>query len=287
MQHPFIALKPEYTGLLAAMVVRPEREKDVDHVAAKLLTFKSRYQEVSAADGVPILFMAPSFEREASSNFHLNPAQGWPLTSVSRIIPHNGPFRTWYDAAIAAYHLNGLDKVGAENWTWELICFYGELFNGMGYRDYHRMHSPYLWGGTNIQQPGKYIADGKFDAAHMDTQLGIIPIARRMVQLDPSLALAAVPYVAAPPVASGLAVNADDATIDAKWIQSALNALGWHPLLVVDGSYGRNTMRAVEHFQVGYRLHVDGLAGPETIGALKEALAAKAQADAAPPAPAA
>jgi lysozyme family protein len=270
MQHPYEALKPEYSQLLAVMTVRKECRERLDRTATKLLSLRSRYEPVTAANGVPVVFIAPSFEREASSDFKLNPAQGWPLTGISRIIPHNGPFRTWYDAAIAAYHLNGLDRVGAGNWTWELICFYGELFNGMGYRDFHHMHSPYLWGGTNIQTVGKYTSDGNFDAAHMDEQLGIIPIGKRMVEIDPSLAL---PFVIAPPISSGIA--AADTGVDVKWVQTQINRLGWQPPLLVDGSSGRNTMAAVRHFQQNFGLKDDGgYAGPEVVKALKDAVAA-------------
>ncbi len=268
MKHPFEVLKPEYSQLLSAMVIRKDSRELVDRVAMKLVSYKPRYEAVTAKNGVPIVFIAPSFEREASSNFSKNPAQGWPLTSISRIIPHNGPFRTWYDAAIAAYHLNGLDQVGAGNWTWELICFYGELFNGMGYRDFHRMHSPYLWGGTNIQMIGKYVEDGVFDPKHMDAQLGIIPVARRMVEIDPTLALSTV---IPPPAHSGIA--APDSGVDTAWVQGAMNKLGWQPPLKTDGSYGDKTKKAVEHFQKSFGLKVD-FAGPETVKALKAALAA-------------
>lgn len=274
MKHPFDILKPEYTHLLAAMVVREQCRHLVDEVAVKLIGYKTRYQPVTAQDGVPVIFIGPSFEREASSNFNLNPAQGWPLHAFSKWIPHNGPFPNWQAAAIAAYHLNGLDKVGAENWTWELICFYGEMFNGFGYRDVHHMHSPYLWGGTNIQTVGKYDADSKFNPDHMDPQLGIIPVAKRMVELDPSLALPAVPYVPAPPIASGTVAAPDHPEVDAKWIQSTINALGYEPPLDTDDSYGRDTKRAVEQFQESYGLEVDGMAGDKTIAALKTALAA-------------
>jgi lysozyme family protein len=270
MQHPFTVLKPEYTGLLSAMAVRPECIKAVDEVATKLLACKSRYTEVTAIDGVPAVYIGPSFEREAANNFTKNPAQGWPLHSVSRIIPHNGPFPDWKTAAIAAYRLNGLDKVGAGNWTWELICFYGELFNGMGYRDFHRMHSPYLWGGTNIQTKGKYTSDGKFDPNEMDSQLGIIPVGRRMAQLDPTLALTLVPFVPAPPIASGIA---PEPQFDTKWVQASLNAIGFWPALDADGSYGLWTKLTVERFQYDYGLPVDGLVGAETTAALKKALA--------------
>ena len=267
----FARLKPEYSSLLGSMTVRRECRELVNQVAVKLIGLKTRYQPVTDNIGVPIVFIGPSFEREASSDFSKNPAQGWSLSSRSRDIPHNGPFRSWYDAALAAYHLNGLDKVGAANWTWELVCYYGEMFNGFGYRDYHHMHSPYLWGGTNIQTVGKYTQDGKFDSNDMDPQLGIIPIGRRMVEIDPTLAL---PNAVAPPIASGLSVTTADPTINTAWVQQALNDVGWHPPLDVDGSYGNNTKTAVAAFQESYGLTVDGLAGPLTIDALKTAVAA-------------
>jgi lysozyme family protein len=274
MQHPFNALKSEYSHLLAAMAVREECVHRVDEVAVKLLGYKSRYQPVSDENGVPVILIAALFEREASSNFSKNPAQGWPLSSCSKIIPHNGPFANWKSAALAAYHLNHLDQVGQANWTWELMCFYGEMFNGFGYRDYHHMHSPYLWGGTNIQQPGKYVSDKEFDPKEIDPQLGIVPVMRRMVELDSSLALAKVPYVPAPPIASGLAT--DDPATDTKWVQASLNTLGFWPELPVDGSYGFWTKFTVERFQNDYGLNVDGFAGPATITALKAALDALA-----------
>lgn len=270
MQHPFDALKAEYTNLLSVMQVREECRKLVDEVAVKLIGYKTRYQPVTDAIGVPVIFIGPSFEREASSNFNLNPAQGWPLHSTSKWIPHNGPFQNWFSAAIAAYKIDGLDKVGAENWTWEHICYAGESLNGFGPRDVHHIHTSYLWGGTNIQQRGKYVRDGVFDPDVMDEQLGIIPLARKMVELDPSLALPVTPYVPAPPISSGIAPEAE---ADAKWVQTTINTLGYTPPLDVDGNYGRETSRAVEQFQCSYGLEADGLAGPKTVTALRSALA--------------
>src|SRR5579872_4547708 len=271
MPHPFDTLKAEYTHLLAAMQVREECKKLVDEVAVKLIGYKSRYQPVTDAIGVPVIFIGPSFEREGGSNFNLNPAQGWPLHSTSKIIPHNGPFPNWFSAAIAAYKIDGLDKVGRDNWTFEMICFKGEALNGFGYRDFHHMHSPYLWGGTNIQMPGKYTEDGKFDPTVMDHQIGIIPLAKRMVELDPSLALPAVPYVPSPPISSGIAQEAETGV---EWVQTAINTLGYTPEIAVDGSYGRETGRAVAQFQRSYGLEIDGIAGPKTVAGLRAALTA-------------
>lgn len=272
MQHPFSVLKTDYSQLLALMVVKPSVRGVVDHVARKLLQSENRahYDPVTAAIGVPVVFIAPSFEREGASDFTKNPAQGWPLHSTSRIIPHNGPFPTWYAAAIAAYKIDGLQAVGAGNWTWEHVCYYGEALNGWGYRDQHHMHTPYLWAGSNIQVPGKYVEDGKFDASHMDTQLGMILVARRMAELEPSLDLPRAEIPIPPPTPTGVAAEPDG---DTKFVQTAINELGYTPALEVDGNYGRRTARAVEQFQDSYGIHVDGIAGPETIAALRKALA--------------
>lgn len=272
MEHPFIKLKPEYSQLLAAMIIRLECRSHVDEVATKILSFRSRFTEVTQATGVPMLFSGPSFYREADLNFALSPAQGDPWRRVSTHVPSGiGPYPSWIAAAIAAYHINHLDKVGAENWTWELLCFYAELFNGFGYRDFHKMHSPYLWGGTNIQTVGKYGTDGGkgFDATHMDQQIGVIPLARRLAEIDTTLVLAppAIPV----PMRSGLAVAADPKH-DTIWLQGALAELGYD--VAVDGNYGKQTRHVVAEFERAYGLKQDGgYAGPEVIGAVEKALA--------------
>lgn len=279
MQHPFAALAGEYATLLAQMQIRPERAREVDEVMTRLLAFQAagRYAAVSAKTGVPEVWMAASFEREAGSNFALSPAQGdrWDRCSIH--VPRNrGPFSSWAAAAEDAYHLDGLDRVGAENWTWARALFEGELFNGFGYRDFHHMHSPYLWGATNIQQPGKYVADGRFDPDAMDEQIGMAPIMVRMVELRPSLALAdALPArlivsesSITPPALAPIGVGGGDADHDTLWLQQTLNALGADPQLDDDGNYGRETRRAVVAFQQIHGLTVDGFAGPKTIAAL-------------------
>lgn len=269
MAHPFDALRPEYSYLLSRMTIRPECVERVNATAVKILSYRTRFEEVSRANGVPLVFMGPSFYREADLNFTKNPAQGWPLSSRSKIIPHNGPFPDWKSAAIAAYHLNGLDKIGAGNWTWELICFYGELFNGFGYRDFHHMHSPYLWGGTNIQTVGKYVEDGKFDPLHMDEQLGIMPIAKQIAHIAPDLELAPQPI--AKPIPSGIA-ESDDPQHGVVWVQTVLHDLGFS--VSVDGSYGGETRHAVSLFQSEYGVKdLAGYAMGPTLFALEKAYA--------------
>ena len=49
--------------------------------------------------------------------------------------------------------------------------------------------SPYVWGGTNIQKPGKYVRDGVLSKKVWDTQPGCAPILKVLSTLDPSITL--------------------------------------------------------------------------------------------------
>lgn len=189
MARTYETLKAGYDADLASMVVtKPDA---VDKVARRLVALyrAGRYGAVPAKTGIPIVWIAASFEREASSDFRCSPAQGdrWDRPSV-HVPAHRGGFPSWEASALDAYHLDGLDKIGEDHWSWALACYYGELFNGFGYRG-KGIPSPYLWGGTNIQRRGKYVRDGEYDSTVMDSQLGIIPIMKRMVEIEPSLAI--------------------------------------------------------------------------------------------------
>lgn len=290
MKHPFEVLKPEYTEQLSRLVILPARARLVDDVARKMIRLyhSDAYGEVPEKTGIPILLMGPSFEREASSNFNLSPAQGDPWRRASINVPaHRGPFTSWEAAALDAYHLNGLDQVGRDNWTWELMCFYEEIFNGLGYRDAHRIPSPYVFGATNIQRPGKYVADHVYNPTEMDQQLGCIAMARRMVEIDPSLNLPGNPWpfpetdappqlpLAAPVMPAPSGLGGEDQAHDARWIQHAVNLLGQSPKIDEDGSYGSDTRHAVMAYQARAGLRVDGFAGPDTVSSLVASLAAR------------
>jgi hypothetical protein len=61
-----------------------------------------------------------------------------------------------------------------------------EAYNGMGYAAKGRP-SPYLWAGTDQYSAGKYVADGKYDPNHVDTQPGCAALIKEMQRLDPSI----------------------------------------------------------------------------------------------------
>lgn len=279
MRHPFADLMPEYVRLLSLMQVLPEKLPLVSAVANKLLgsLYLPRYQAVQSESGVPVLFIAGVDERESSANPRLALGQGDPWGSVSTHVPRGlGPFASWKAAAIFYLHREHVDDNTAV-WSWPYLCWKAECWNGFGYRA-HGIHSPYLWAGTNVYRAGKYTSDGHFDPGAVDHQLGLIPVAARMAQLMPELGMPGMPGqntipTAAPmPVPAG--VGAPISGHDVKWLQAALNKAFLKPgeELAVDGVYGRRTRSAVWAFQATHGLHVDGLWGPETDGALTRAI---------------
>jgi lysozyme family protein len=256
MTHSFDDLRGEYTALLSSMVVT--RVQETNATAARLLKYKPRYLNVASATGVPILLLAALHNRESDANFNTYLGNGEPLSRVTRLVPKGrGPFSSWEAGAKDGLHVDLLDQVS--DWSWPKALYYGELWNGFGPRDYHGIHTGYLWAGTNHYTCGKYVADGKWDGAYVDTQLGIVPVMKRMVEVDPSLDLPAdsTPAASSPP----------DLTV--AQIQHALNIAGEGPL-DEDGSLGMKTRAVIKAFQSAHGLVADGLVGPLTRQALVE-----------------
>jgi lysozyme family protein len=286
MRHFFDQIRPGIAADLSAMKILPARRAQFLETATKLVRFsqvQGRYADASRSTGVPEAFMAASFEREASSDFTRSPAQGDPLDRVSTHVPAGlGPYLgvgAWTRAAIDAYRIDGLDKIGAHGWTWALAAYYAEAFNGFGYRDFHRMRSPYVWGGTNLQQRGKYEADGQFNTAIMDQQLGVVPMMMCIATLVPGLTLpgawpfpdrsAIVDETPPVPAQTPLAAFGTDSI---KAVQRALNANGFGGAgLKIDGSFGKMTSRALRAYEASVGLVADGLLDEATFRRLLDA----------------
>lgn len=285
MNHPFAALSAEYESWVALAHPRPERALEIDRVARKLIkpAVMDRFDEVFAEIGVPQVVQATICERENGCDFTKSPAQGDRWDRVSMHVPRGrGPFKSWKAAAIDAWTVcDHLAEISIPHWTLAYACFKWESYNGFGYRA-RGLRTPYVLGGTNLQQPGKFIADGQFDRVHMDGQLGALPIAQRMIELMPRLALGGavlVPSIVPEVTPLPLGVGGNPAGADGVWqteeIQRALAGLGFYEGHV-DGSYGRLTRAAVRAFQHAHGLTEDGLAGTkETLPALAAAVAAK------------
>jgi len=179
---------PQYKKAWDAMVIKPARLGDFTGLAQFALNHKARYQAIEAATGVTWPHIAVLHRRESDADFHTYLGNGEPLNRVTRLVPKGrGPFNepnAFEKGAIDALHLDGLDKV--IDWRLEKILYYCEIFNGAGY-DQRGLPSPYVWGGTNAQKPGKYVADGKWSGTAIDSQPGCAPILAMIAKLDPTV----------------------------------------------------------------------------------------------------
>ena len=96
-------------------------------------------------------------------------------------MPASGKFPyTWEESAIDAIKMKVTDKIngldGKEGWVLNEALYLFEIYNGLGYRKYHNMNSPYLWSYTQWYTMGKYAYDGVFSASLVDKQIGTAPL---------------------------------------------------------------------------------------------------------------
>lgn len=274
MQHPFEILAPEYAQQIARATILPEHEHELAHVCERLIKDEKVYQKLSDAtpNKIPVAFLMALSEREMDGNLHCYLGNGQALSRVTTIVPKGrGPFfgpNAFIDGAIDALTLDGLTEI--TDWSLPRTAYESELWNGWGYRS-HGIPSPYVFGATALQEPGKFIEDHVYDSKMMDPQLGTIAIIEELFRIAPELRFAdAIEKVDnAPPIVPMPAPIGLGGGINVFLLQMRLNALNVNGApLAVDGRFGRATTRAVKSFQWTRHLAVDGLVGPKTIAAL-------------------
>lgn len=193
----------EYAEQWNRMEINASRHSEVQRAAQYAVEHKDIYYQIETATGVPWPMVAVTHRRESDAQdkfghpeFKSYLGNGQPLWIKTTIVPKNrGPFcgkgAPYFEMVMAfieggkdAYHIDKLDQV--KDWRLEKILYYCELFNGVGY-DVRGLPSPYLWGGTNIQRKGKFVADHKFNAKVLDKQLGCAPILWCIAKIDPGV----------------------------------------------------------------------------------------------------
>ncbi len=184
---------PRYRDWWDHMTIKSNRVKEFERAAEYLIKHKATYQEVEKAtthDRVGVLWyhVAVLHWREAGGKFDRYLGNGQRLNQRTTIQPAGrGPFLgpdAFLRGCLDALAIDGLDKI--IDWRLEKMLWYAELFNGLGYA-MRGLPSPYIFGGTNIQRPGKFVRDRVFDPTVMDIQLGVAPLLSTMAQLDTTI----------------------------------------------------------------------------------------------------
>jgi lysozyme family protein len=180
------ALRSEYENLFNSCIIRPDRISIVNNTISQIQANKDRYLKVSKLTGIPWSFIAVIHNMEASLNFKSHLHNGDPLTARTVQVPAGYPKKgtppfTWEDSAADAL---AIKRLGAQSdWSLAGTLFALEGYNGWGYRLYHpHVKSPYLWGGSNHYNTGKYVADGTWSDSAVSKQLGSAVLLRRMAE---------------------------------------------------------------------------------------------------------
>lgn len=158
--------------------------RNFNPIAKSLVAAKPRYQTVEARTGVPWFVIAVIHERESGQNWFANLAQGDPWNRVSVHVPAGrGPFKSWEEAAIDA--LTDCAPYLARNRDWSIGGTLAKIeeYNGLGYAA-RGVSSPYVWSGTDQYKSGKYVRDGIYDSAAVDSQPGCAGLLLAIMALD-------------------------------------------------------------------------------------------------------
>lgn len=183
MANSFESMAAGYRNLWNGMHVT--RPRDAKAAARAIIADSAAYRAVEKKTGVPWFWIACVHTRESGRDFGGVLHNGERIIGTGRktkLVPAGrGPFDSWDAAAADALRYKGLDDIG--DWSLERCLYEFERYNGFGYVA-RGVNSPYVWAGTSLQQRGKYVADGAFDASHWDTQLGCAAILKSIAALD-------------------------------------------------------------------------------------------------------
>ena len=179
----FSATKKGYENLYNSM--KFTRSTAINAAARKIIANKDSYKKVENATGVPWYWVGAIHMRESNNNFQGVLHNGERIIGTGRktvLEPDGrGPFSSWHEAAIDAIKLKKLQNI--KDWSIPRQLFEAERYNGWGYT-WRGVNSPYVWGGTNHQQRGKYIRDGVWSSTATDQQLGVAPVIYKVRELE-------------------------------------------------------------------------------------------------------
>lgn len=190
MSWTFEATERGYSNMFRSATLKPGADTtNAETFANEIIAAEDQYRAVQRATGVPWYFIGALHMRESSCNFEGVLHNGEQIIGTGRVTSlepkGRGPFADWASAAIDALKLKDMHRV--QSWPVARMLYQAEVFNGLGYVG-KGTNSPYVWAGTNHEQPGKYIADHVWDPNADDKQLGVAAVLIRLAQKRPDIA---------------------------------------------------------------------------------------------------
>lgn len=190
-------LKPDYKAIWPTMIVSPDKVPAMKLAASHIQQFQLRYSSVGTSTcpsiPVPWYFIGLIHHMESGQNFDRHLYNGDPLSARTVHYPPGRPVLgtppfTWDFAAQDALRYMGYND--PKVWEIDDVLNRLEEYNGLGYRTYHDMLSPYLFAGTNLYTKGKYdevwnVVTKKFDVKwspdEVSNQLGCAGILKYLL----------------------------------------------------------------------------------------------------------
>lgn len=170
-----------YSNLWLKAALRPERKATVLARARKIVTNRSRYQQLEVKTGVPWWWIAVAHNLEGGGRWDTYLGNGQSITRRTTIEPlGRGPFKTFEEGAIDAINLKKLSSIKV--WDIPRALFHWEQFNGFGYVS-KRINSPYVWSMTTLYSKGKYVVDHVYDPNAVSDQIGGAAMLLALIEL--------------------------------------------------------------------------------------------------------
>lgn len=182
----YAQLAPEYRAQFALAVPQPGTRGQAE--AARICAHMDRYAALAARieTAVPWFAVGLIHIMEADGNFDCHLHNGDPLSRrtvhepAGRPVQGQPPF-TWEESALDALRQARWHTVAPEEWDLAGLLYRLEAYNGWGPRLLHDRRTAYLWAGSSLEQPGKYIADGQWSPTATSAQAGAAVILKQLV----------------------------------------------------------------------------------------------------------
>lgn len=169
-------------ALAASMVIRVEKVQQARIAAARCLCGMPMYRTVSETTRIPWQVIAAIHSMESDCSFSCHLHNGDPLSARTVHEPKGQPLVWGPPWSWEASALDALQKITDRLSGDAPLGYYldgCERYNGLGYRK-RGIRSPYLWGGTNHEERGRFEKDHVFNEDAIGNQIGVAPLLKLM-----------------------------------------------------------------------------------------------------------